>query len=87
MHVYSLFTGFMVGTVGIYLVLHARRQLNGKELRYLKRITVIPSLHWRLGRLKPTLTNQQREGLTDHTQRLRFAISYVFVKQFEPPGH
>lgn len=75
----------MLGTVENYLDLHARRQLNGKELRYLKRITVIPSLHWRLARLKPGLTNQQREGLTDHSQHYCLAISYVFVKQFVLP--
>lgn len=67
-----------------WLSLHARRQLIGKELRYLKRVTVTPSLHWPLIRLDPVFSNQQWEGLIDYTQHFYFAINFVFVKQSVP---
>ena len=67
--------------------LHARRQLIGKELRYLKRVTVTPSLHWCLAWLNPGLTNQQWEGLSDCTRPYDLAIGCVFAKQSGSSRH
>ena len=66
--------------------LHARRQLIGKELRYLKRVTVTPSLHWRLARLDPGLRYQHWAGISLHTHPFEFAETYVFIKQSEFPS-
>ena len=69
------------------LSLHARRHLIGKVFRYLKRVTVTPSLYWPFTPLKEGFSNQQWEGLTDCTGLYRIAVSYVFVKQSVLPCH
>ena len=76
-----------LGQWGSRYTLHARRQLNDKVFRYLKRIIVIPAVYQLLARLNSGLKYWHWADVTSHTNRCRLARSCVFVKQSDPPGY
>ena len=84
---YVGFTGLDAGTVELSLGLHASRQLSDKVLRYLKRVIVTPAVCWSFVPLKEAFRYQYWAGFSDHTKPFDLAVTYVFSKQSELPGH
>ena len=67
--------------------LHASRQLSDKVLRYLKRVIVTPAVYESFVRLNPVFRYSHWAGISDYTSRFRVAVTYVVIRQSEPPGH
>lgn len=66
---------------------HAGRHLIGKGLRYLKTVRVTAGLYRGLASLERGLTHRQWPRFTEYTKLFNLALSYVFVKQSDPPCH
>lgn len=64
--------------------IHASRHSNGRVLRYLKRIIVIPAVYLSLAPLEESLRYRHWADITFHTHLCRLAKRYVFIKQSEP---
>ncbi len=67
--------------------LHARRQLNDKVFRYLKRIIVIPAVYLFLAPLERSLKCRHWADVTIRTHHFWLANRCVFIKQSELPSH
>ena len=79
--------GSIQGQCGSRCFVHASRQLSDKVLRYLKRVIVTPAVYRSFVPLNRSLRYLHWAEVTDRIHRFRFAISYVFSKQSEPPSY
>ena len=75
------------GQWGPRYAIHASRHLNGKVLRYLKRVIVTPAVYPLLAPLKGGLKYGHWADFTNRTHPFELAVGYVFVKQSGPPSH
>jgi hypothetical protein len=75
------------GQWGSRYTIHARRHLNDKVFRYLKRVIVTPAVYPLLAPLERSLKYGHWANVTFYTWPCDFAEGYVFVKQSDPPGH
>ncbi len=78
--------GSIWGQWGFRYTIHARRHLNDKVFRYLKRVIVTPAVYPLLAPLKRSLKYGHWANVTFYTWPCDFAESYVFVKQSNPLG-
>ncbi len=83
----SGFTGSAAGTAGVSLRRSQSRQLIGKALRLLKKVTVTSAVYQPLVRLNPDFRYWHWAGVAGCTNPFGLAASYVFVKQSDPPSH
>src|SRR3989344_3782600 len=56
------------------------------NVHHLKRVIVTPAVYALLARLDPGLKYTHWADVTDYTQPCGLAVSWVFVKQWPPPG-
>jgi len=87
LHQEEMFTGSQLETMPTELVHHARHHLNGKELRYLKKVTDTSGLHQSFTPLDQGFRSWQWPRLTSYTSHFWLATRGVFVKQSGRPSH
>lgn len=75
------------GQWGSRYAIHASRHLNGKVLRYLKRVIVTPAVYQLFAPLNRSLKYWHWADFTNYTHPFELAVGYVFVKQSDPPSH
>lgn len=61
--------------------------MSDKVLRYLKRVIVTPAVYESFARLYPVFRSSHWAGISDYTSRFRVAVTYVVIRQSEPPCH
>ncbi|MDK2907579.1 MAG: hypothetical protein PWQ87_37 [Candidatus Woesearchaeota archaeon] len=75
------------GQWGSRYAIHASHYLNGKVLRYLKRVIVTPAVYQLFAPLNRSLKYWHWADFTNYTNPFELAVGYVFVKQSDPPCH